>query len=103
MLKSVSFMVFAASLALSQPAIADEGMNTSESWLRSLITDSPEQGFNLAVKLSRVGVKTTQPDIDVLKTLRESYARNPDSLIAASHVVAVHFQTIAAANNYWRK
>ena len=25
-----------------------------------------------------------------------------DPLGAASHVVAVHFQTIAAANNYWR-
>jgi hypothetical protein len=28
---------------------------------------------------------------------------NPDSLIAASQVVAIEFQTIAAANNYWRK
>jgi uncharacterized membrane protein YoaK (UPF0700 family) len=29
-------------------------------------------------------------------------AVDPDSLIAASHVVAVEFATIAAANNYWR-
>ena len=27
----------------------------------------------------------------------------PDSLIACSQVVAIEFQTIAAANNYWRK
>ena len=30
------------------------------------------------------------------------YADDPDALIAASHVVAVEFATIAAANNYWR-
>ncbi|WP_438317128.1 hexameric tyrosine-coordinated heme protein [Sporosarcina sp. FA9] len=25
-----------------------------------------------------------------------------DSLTMASHVVATHFQTVAAANNYWK-
>ena len=49
-----------------------------------------------------MGVKTTQPDAAVLHTLREHYARDADSLIAASQVIAIHFQTIAAANNYWR-
>jgi hypothetical protein len=38
----------------------------------------------------------------VLGTLREAYARDPNSLIAASQVVAINFQTVAAANNYWR-
>jgi hypothetical protein len=42
------------------------------------------------------------PEAEVLKKLRPAYSHDPDSLIAASHVVAVHFQTIAAANNYWR-
>jgi len=31
------------------------------------------------------------------------YSNNADSLIAASQVVAINFQTVAAANNYWRK
>ena len=74
----------------------------SDSWLPSLITKTPEDGFQLAVKLSRMGVKTTQPDTEVLHRLRPEYAENPDSLTAASQVVAVHFQTVAAANNYWR-
>lgn len=74
----------------------------SESWLPSLITKTPEDGFQLAVKLSRMGVKTTQPDTEVLHRLRPEYAENADSLTAASQVVAVHFQTVAAANNYWR-
>ena len=33
---------------------------------------------------------------------RPVYANNPDSLTLASQVVAIHFQTIAAANNYWQ-
>jgi hypothetical protein len=74
----------------------------SETWLPTLITDTPEEGFQLAVKLSRMGVKTTQPDVEVLHRLRPVYAENADSLTAASQVVALNFQTVAAANNYWR-
>lgn len=68
----------------------------------SLLTSSMEEGFALAVKLSRLGVKSTQPDMEILKEQRQVYSRDGDSLIAASHVIAVHFQTIAAANKYWR-
>ncbi|PAK63170.1 hypothetical protein B9K00_12780, partial [Staphylococcus caprae] len=37
-----------------------------------------------------------------LKAGRPEYAVDPDSLTAAAQVVAIEFQTIAAANNYWR-
>ncbi|MFB7217844.1 hexameric tyrosine-coordinated heme protein [Streptomyces sp. NPDC056227] len=47
-------------------------------------------------------MRAIQPDLDVLKGGRQDYATTPESLIAASHVVAVEFATIAAANNYWR-
>ncbi|MDJ0788291.1 MAG: hexameric tyrosine-coordinated heme protein [Myxococcota bacterium] len=69
----------------------------------TLITPDPEAGFALAIQLSRLGVKSAQPDVDVLKRLRPAYAENADSLIAASQVVAIHFQTIAAANRWWRR
>lgn len=72
-------------------------------WLTSLITTTPQEGFELAIKLSRMGVKSTQPDIEVLKKLRPEYSNNADSLTAASHVIATHFQTVVAANNYWKK
>jgi len=72
-------------------------------WLETLITSTPQEGFDLAVKLSRMGVKTTQPDVEVLKKLRPEYSNNADSLTAASQVVAVNFQTIAVANDYWKK
>lgn len=74
----------------------------ADSWLTSLITATPQEGFELAITLSRRGVKYTQPDTEVLHKLRPEYANNADSLTAASHVIAVHFQTIAAANNYWK-
>lgn len=74
----------------------------SETWLPSLITDTPQAGYELAVKLSRVAVKLTQPDAQIRDELRASYGRDADSLIAASQVVATHFQTVAAANGYWR-
>ena len=71
-------------------------------WLKSLITPTPQEGFELAITLSRRGVKYTQPDADVLKKLRPDYAHSADALTEASHVIAVNFQTVAAANNYWR-
>ena len=75
---------------------------SNEIWLKTLITASPQEGFELAIKLSRMGVKSTQPNVDILKQLRPDYSNNADSLTAASQVIALNFQTISAANNYWR-
>ena len=47
-------------------------------------------------------MKYTQPDPEMLKKLRPVYAESADSLTAASQVIAINFQTVAAANNYWR-
>ena len=70
-------------------------------WLESLITASPQEGFELAIKLSQKGVEYTQPSESIRQRLRPVYSRNADSLIAVSHVVATNFATVAAANNYW--
>ena len=74
----------------------------TESWLPTLKTNTPEEGYELAVKLARKAVGMTQPDPKVREMLRPVYAMDPDSLTMASQVVAIHFQTLAAANNYWR-
>lgn len=71
-------------------------------WLRSLKTATPQEGFELAIKLSQKGVEYTQPSEDIRKKLRPKYSRDADSLIAASQVIAINFQTIAAANSYWK-
>ena len=75
---------------------------TNEVWLPSLMTKTPQEGFELAIMLSRRSIKYTQPDVDVLQQLRPDYAESADSLTAASQVIAINFQTVAAANNYWR-
>lgn len=72
-----------------------------DSWLTTLKTDTPEDGFELAIKLSRMGVKKTQPDIDILKKLRPKYSEDASLLIESSKTIAIHFQTISQANNYW--
>lgn len=71
-------------------------------WLVSLKTETPEKGFELAITLARKGVAYTQPSEGIRKRLRPKYARDADSLMMASQVIAIHFQTVAAANGYWR-
>lgn len=71
-------------------------------WLPTLTTDSPQAGFELAIKLSRHAVKATQPSDEIRGQLRAAYDHDTTQLIAASQVVAVNFQTIAAANGWWR-
>lgn len=68
----------------------------------TLITNTPEEGRALAITMARHTIHNIQPDADILACGRRMYSVNPDSLILASQVVAMEFQTIAAANNYWR-
>ena len=68
----------------------------------TLITATPEDGRALAIAIARHTIHNIQPDLDQLKAGRPVYSVNPDSLIAASQVVAIEFATIAAANGYWR-
>jgi Hexameric tyrosine-coordinated heme protein (HTHP) len=68
----------------------------------SLIVPTPEEGRALALTLARHSIHAIQSDEEILKAGRPKYSTDPDSLIAASQVVAIEFATIAAANNYWR-
>lgn len=91
-------------MATLQPVVAEPATQPKSDVPKlSLQTANADEGFALAITLARKAVTETQPDKTVLHALRPEYSHNPQSLIAASHVVAVHFQTIAAANDYWRK
>ena len=68
----------------------------------TLITATPEEGRQLAVKLARLVVKATQRDEDVRKRLRDVYANDASFLLQVTQVTATEFATIAAANGYWR-
>ena len=69
----------------------------------SLITDTPEEGRALAIKMSRLVIKATQPDEAARNRMRDVYANDAGMLIQVGQVVATEFATIAAANNYWKK
>ncbi len=74
----------------------------AENWLPTLEAATPQLGFELAIKLARMAVKLTQPSDEIRNKLRASYEQDAQQLIAVSQVIATYFQTISAANNYWR-
>ncbi|WP_310391339.1 hexameric tyrosine-coordinated heme protein [Hymenobacter sp.] len=68
----------------------------------TLVTATPEEGRQLAVHISRLIVKATQPDAQRREQLRDVYANDAAMLLAVTQTVALEFATIAAANNYWK-
>ena len=101
-MRSIAMITLALVVISAAPYASGQDSEAEAPWLPSLITQTPQEGFELAVTLSRRGVATTQPDREVLRAGRPVYSHDPDSLIAASEVIAIHFRTIAAANDYWR-
>lgn len=71
-------------------------------YLESLQCNTPAEGRLLAFTLARKTIATIQTDPEVRKKLRPQYAEDTAQLIASSQVVAIEFQTIAMANNYWK-
>lgn len=97
--KTIAPILAAAALFAATPALAQD---SEESWLPTLITETPEQGFDLAVTMARKAVTTTQTEKKALHALRPAYAHDPNSLINVSGVVATYFATIAEANDHWQ-
>ena len=62
----------------------------SEQWLTSLITETPQEGFELNMTLSHRVVKSTQSFPEVLHRLRADYANDANGLTTASQVIAIN-------------
>ncbi|HLW14608.1 MAG TPA: hexameric tyrosine-coordinated heme protein [Flavobacteriaceae bacterium] len=77
-------------------------MEKKEVWLESLLTKTPQEGRELAVKMARKSIAAIQTDPEVRQSLRTAYAEDTTQLIASANVVAIEFQTVAKANNYWK-
>jgi hypothetical protein len=77
-------------------------MANTDIWLESLITKTPQEGRALAILMSRKTIAAIQTDPEKRKQLRADYAEDTVQLIQSAQVVAIEFQTIAQANNYWR-
>ena len=68
----------------------------------TLITETPEEGRELAITMARKTIAAIQADPETRQSLRPDYATDANSRTMAAHVVAIEFATVAAANNYWR-
>ena len=73
-----------------------------ESWLPTLNTDTPQEGFELAVKLTRLSMMVSQTSEEDGRGPRPVERDSATQLIQIAHVIALNFQTIAAANDWWR-
>ncbi len=65
----------------------------------TLITNTPTEGRELAMTMARHTIHNIQPDLDILKQGRQTYAKDPDSMTAASQVVAIEFQAVISGIN----
>ncbi len=77
-------------------------MDMKEIWLETLITKTPQEGRELAIKMARKSIAAIQTDSEVRKKLRDVYANDTAQLIASANVIAIEFQTIVQANNFWK-
>lgn len=90
------------SLNLLQPVSA-ENMVADDDYMPSLITATPYEGRQLAIKIVRKTIGTIQTDGAAKHRVRAKYAEDPALLMNAAELVAIEFKTIAIANDYWRK
>ena len=97
MAKTLPILLLLLSVLLPGSAVADED------YVGSLITATPYEGRQLAIKLARKSIGEMQSDSAVKKEVRAVYSRDGAILIEAAEVIAIEFATIAAANNYWRE
>jgi len=81
-----SLLLCAVLIVLPLPADADDAGESGVAGL-SLITETADEGFALAITLARRSVTTIQTDRSVLMSERPVYAGSAEDLIAASAVV----------------
>lgn len=78
-------------------------VSAADDYVPSLITATPYEGRQLAIKLARKSIGEMQSNSEIKKQVRAVYSKDGAILIEAAEVIAIEFATIAAANNYWRK
>lgn len=101
-MKSIIYL-FTLLLAFCLPVTASaEDMKASDDYMPSLITNTPYEGRQLAIKIVRKTIGTIQTDSAAKHRVRAKYAEDPALLMNAAELVAIEFKTIAIANDYWR-
>tara|TARA_R100000093_G_scaffold52935_1_gene27237 strand:- start:102 stop:383 length:282 start_codon:yes stop_codon:yes gene_type:complete len=78
-------------------------MAAEDNYVPTLITETPYEGRQLAIKIVRKTIGTIQTDAAAIHRVRAKYAEDPALLMDAAELVAIEFKTIAIANDYWRE
>ncbi|MET1254212.1 hexameric tyrosine-coordinated heme protein [Aliikangiella maris] len=89
-------------LSLSICGISPVSAEAEKDYMPSLITKTPLEGRQLAIKIVRKTIGTIQRDPAAKMKVRNMYAENPQLLMQAAELVNKEFAIIAEANNYWR-
>lgn len=103
-MKKLVYFITPLLLAMSiTPSVLAEDMKASDDYMPSLITTTPYEGRQLAIKIVRKTIGTIQTDTAAKHRVRAKYAEDPALLMNAAELVAFEFRTIAIANDYWRE
>lgn len=78
-------------------------MAAEDNYVPTLITETPYEGRQLAIKIVRKTIGAIQTDAAAKHRVRAKYAEDPALLMDAAELVAIEFKTIAIANDYWRE
>lgn len=97
-----SILVMTLPLLLPINLSANE-MAAEDNYVPTLITETPYEGRQLAIKIVRKTIGTIQTDAAAKHRVRAKYAEDPALLMDAAELVAIEFKTIAIANDYWRE
>ena len=98
------YLTFLMTLPLLLPVpLSANDMVAEDNYVPSLITETPYEGRQLAIKLVRKTIGAIQTDASAKHRVRAKYAEDPYLLMNAAELVAIEFKTIAIANDYWRE
>lgn len=101
-MKSIIYLIPLMLAVWLPQAASAEDMKASDDYMPSLITETPYEGRQLAIKIVRKTIGTIQTDTAAKHRVRAKYAEDPALLMNAAELVAIEFKTIAIANDYWR-
>src|SRR5699024_12818414 len=71
--------------------------------ISSLITETPEDGYQLAVQLSRKAISTMMPDLEIRKKMYQDYIGDARNITHESEVVAIHLHTLSQSIDYMKE
>ena len=98
------YSIFLMTLPLLLPIdLSANEMAAEDNYVPTLITETPYEGRQLAIKMVRKTIGTIQTDAAAKHRVRAKYAEDPALLMDAAELVAIEFKTIAIANDYWRE